>query len=49
MESFEHQVNKRLNAARDDAGKIALNNLDKDNKLVNMVVSGSKGGNNNIS
>ncbi len=49
MESFEHQVNKRLNKARDLAGKLALENLSKDNRLVNMVVSGSKGNNNNIS
>lgn len=49
METFEHQVNKRLNAARDTSGTIALENLDKDNRLVNMVKSGSKGNNNNIS
>ena len=49
MESFEHQVNKRLNQARDKAGNIALNNLDKDNRLVAMVNSGSKGNTNNIS
>ena len=49
MESFEHQINKSLNAARDEAGSLALKNLDKDNRLVNMVVSGSKGNNNNIS
>jgi len=49
MESFEHQVNKRLNEARDVSGNIALDNLDKDNRLVNMVKSGSKGNTNNIS
>ena len=49
MESFEHQVNKRLNEARDVSGNLALKNLDKDNRLVNMVKSGSKGNNNNIS
>mmetsp|Transcript_29490 Transcript_29490/g.39227 ORF Transcript_29490/g.39227 Transcript_29490/m.39227 type:complete len:562 (+) Transcript_29490:326-2011(+) len=49
MESFEHQVNKRLNEARDVSGGIALKNLDKDNRLVNMVKSGSKGNTNNIS
>lgn len=49
MESFEHQVNRRLNAARDEAGNLALDNLDKDNRLVNMVISGSKGNKNNIS
>ena len=49
MESFEHQVNKRLNEARDVSGGIAIKNLDKDNRLVNMVISGSKGNTNNIS
>ena len=49
MESFEHQVNKRLNEARDVAGRLCLDNLHKDNRLVNMVKSGSKGNNNNIS
>lgn len=49
MESFEHQVNRRLNAARDEAGNIAIKNLDSDNRLVNMVVAGSKGNTNNIS
>ena len=34
--------------ARDKAGGTALDNLDKDNRLVNMVVSGSKGNTNNI-
>ena len=49
MESFEHQVNKRLNKARDEAGNLCLDNLSKHNRLVNMVKSGSKGNNNNIS
>ena len=49
MESFEHQVNKRLNKARDEAGTLCLNNLSKHNRLVNMVKSGSKGNENNIS
>ena len=38
-----------MNAARDEAGTIAIKNLDSDNRLVNMVVCGSKGGTNNIS
>ena len=42
-------MNKRLNEARDVSGGIALKNLDKDNRLVNMVKSGSKGNTNNIS
>lgn len=49
IESFEHQVNRRLNAARDEAGRIALKALDSDNRLTNMVVAGSKGNTNNIS
>ena len=49
MESFEHRVNQKLNSARDEAGKIALEALPKTNRLVNMVNAGSKGNNNNIS
>jgi len=49
MESFEHRVNNKLNSARDEAGKIALEALPKTNRLVNMVNAGSKGNNNNIS
>ena len=49
MESFEHEVNKKLNNARDTAGTIALEALASDNRLNNMVVAGSKGGPNNIS
>ena len=38
-----------LNAARADSGKIALKSLSAHNRLKNMVVSGSKGNDNNIS
>ena len=49
FESFEHQVNKLLNQARNDAGQIALKSLEKTNRLKNMVIAGSKGNDNNIS
>jgi DNA-directed RNA polymerase II subunit RPB1 len=49
MESFEAQVNQELNAARDQAGSLAFRDLDKKNKIQNMVHAGSKGTNINIS
>ena len=40
---FEKSVNNILNKAIADAGKIGLNSLAKDNRMTNMVSSGSKG------
>ena len=39
----EKSVNNILNKAIADAGKIGLNSLAKDNRMTNMVSSGSKG------
>lgn len=49
FESFEVNVNKRLNDARDKSGNMALDNLVSSNRLRNMVIAGSKGSNINIS
>ena len=49
QESFEVQVNKRLNDARDKSGNLALDGLVPSNRLRNMVIAGSKGSNINIS
>ena len=49
QESFEAQVNKRLNDARDKSGNLALDGLSQANRLINMVTAGSKGSNINIS
>jgi DNA-directed RNA polymerase II subunit RPB1 len=48
-ESFEAQVNKCLNDARDKSGNLALEGLVSQNRLRNMVLAGSKGSNINIS
>ncbi|KAI9029899.1 hypothetical protein CLU79DRAFT_842835 [Phycomyces nitens] len=48
-ESFEAKVNQSLNKARDDAGKMAQNNLKDDNNVKQMVIAGSKGSFINIS
>ena len=37
QESFEAQVNKKLNDARDKSGNLALENLSSCNRLRNMV------------
>jgi DNA-directed RNA polymerase II subunit RPB1 len=42
-QSFEAQVNQRLNKAREDAGKIGGDSLDETNNILAMVLSGSKG------
>lgn len=42
-DEFEFQVNKYLNQAVGDAGKIAIGQLPNDNRMVNIVKSGSKG------
>lgn len=49
FESFEAQVNKQLNDARDKSGNLALEGLESFNRLRNMVTAGSKGSNINIS
>ena len=48
-EEFETQVNNILNQASNDAGKIGIKSLDKNNRFVIMVNSGSKGSELNIS
>ena len=48
-EEFELQVNNVLNQATNDAGKIGLKSLSKDNRFVIMVKAGSKGKDINIS
>ena len=45
---FETKVNEILNSARDEAGKIGKNSLDKNNRFVIMVNAGSKGSSLNI-
>ncbi len=40
---FEQEVNRLLNGAIDKVGKIGLNNIDDDNRMINMIKSGSKG------
>jgi DNA-directed RNA polymerase beta' subunit len=47
-EEFETQVNNILNKAREEAGKIGRNSLDKNNRFVVMVNAGSKGSDINI-
>ena len=49
MESFEFAVNSELNEARKVAGNKALESLQSDNRLKNMVNAGSKGSDMNIS
>jgi DNA-directed RNA polymerase II subunit RPB1 len=46
---FENQVSNILNKAINDAGKIGLESLSKDNRFVTMVTAGSKGSDINIS
>jgi DNA-directed RNA polymerase II subunit RPB1 len=45
---FETEVNNILNKAREEAGKIGRNSLDKNNRFVIMVNAGSKGSDINI-
>jgi DNA-directed RNA polymerase II subunit RPB1 len=47
-DEFESKVNDILNNARKDAGKIGLKSLSEQNRFVNMVKAGSKGGELNI-
>ena len=46
---FENQVSNILNKAINDAGKIGIESLSKDNRFVTMVNAGSKGSEINIS
>ncbi|KAK3823717.1 MAG: LOW QUALITY PROTEIN: beta and beta-prime subunits of DNA dependent RNA-polymerase [Linnemannia elongata] len=48
-ETFESNVNRALNTARDDAGKMAQQSLREDNNVKQMVISGSKGSFINVS
>ncbi|KAG0196623.1 DNA-directed RNA polymerase II subunit rpb1, partial [Mortierella sp. GBA43] len=48
-ETFESNVNRTLNTARDDAGKMAQKSLREDNNVKQMVISGSKGSFINVS
>lgn len=49
VEYFESQVNNILNKASMEAGNAGINSLDKENRFVSIVTSGSKGNNLNIS
>ena len=49
METFESEVNKQLNNARDNSGKEAASSLSFANNIKTMVTAGSKGSNINIS
>ena len=49
LEHFESQVNNILNKASMEAGNAGINSLDKENRFVSIVTSGSKGNNLNIS
>lgn len=49
LDTFETKVNKVLNDARNKAGRLARQSLDTHNKIILMVVAGSKGSDNNIS
>merc|ERR1719253_2542376 len=42
-QTFEAKVNQRLNAAREDAGRIGSDSLDERNNIISMVNAGSKG------
>ena len=48
-DDFEKKIFSMLNKARDDAGAIAMNNLDTSNSLYSMIKAGSKGNFINIS
>jgi DNA-directed RNA polymerase II subunit RPB1 len=48
-EYFEYQVNNILNKASNEAGKIGIEHLNKGNRFVTIVTSGSKGNTLNIS
>lgn len=46
---FEDEVNRKLNQAREEAGKLGLSKInDLENRMINMVKSGSKGSKVNV-
>lgn len=47
-EEFEMQILKALNVTTNETGKIALKHLNSNNRMLNMVLSGSKGSEINI-
>jgi hypothetical protein len=47
-EEFEAQITKTLNDTTVETGKVALKHLTSDNRMLNMVLSGSKGSDINI-
>jgi len=47
-EFLEGKINSLLNKANNDAGKIAGNNVDENNRIINMINSGSKGSKINV-
>lgn len=49
MESFEHKVNTLLNDCRAQIGKMLNEEVGTENHIKNMIISGSKGNNINIS
>ncbi len=49
VDYFETQVNNILNKASMEAGNVGIGSLDKDNRFVSLVTSGSKGNKINIS
>jgi DNA-directed RNA polymerase II subunit RPB1 len=49
LEEFETQINNILNKASNDAGNAGVRSLDKENRFVSIVTSGSKGNELNIS
>ena len=48
-EYFESEINKILNKAREQTGKLGLSKInDRDNRMINMIKSGSKGSSMNV-
>ena len=47
-EEFEAQITKTLNDTTVETGKVALKHLNSNNRMLNMVISGSKGSDINI-
>jgi DNA-directed RNA polymerase beta' subunit len=47
-EEFEMQILKALNVSTNETGKVALKHLNTNNRMLNMVLSGSKGSEINI-
>jgi hypothetical protein len=47
-EEYEMQITKTLNDITDETGKVALKHLHTNNRMLNMVLSGSKGSATNI-